>query len=98
VWVRAGDRRLRILEARAVEGSERTDHTPGDVLELSGGELLVACGGGSLLGVSRVQPEGRRAMLVRDAVNGRILAPGDRLHPTRAGVHGGGPPESKRVV
>jgi methionyl-tRNA formyltransferase len=41
--------------------------------------LIVACGGGTLLRVTSIQPEGRRVMTARDAVNGRQIRPGDRL-------------------
>ena len=49
-------------------------------LELEAGEgLVVACGEGTRLSVIRIQPEGRRVIRARDAVNGRQLRPGDRL-------------------
>jgi methionyl-tRNA formyltransferase len=57
---------------------------PGRILGVEGEAILLACGGGSVLCVRRVQPEGRRVMLALDAVNGRQLAIGDRLE--RPGV------------
>ena len=78
VWVGNGGKRLRLLEASTVEGPP-TGASPGEVLELVGDGLVVACGGGTRLSVTRLQPEGRRGMPARDAVNGRHLAPGDRL-------------------
>ena len=41
--------------------------------------FIVACGGGSRLLVRRLQPENRRPMTARDAINGRQIAIGDRL-------------------
>ncbi len=77
-WVANAGRRLRLVEGDCVEGAP-TDASPGEVLELIGQGLVVACGGGTRLSVTRLQPEGRRGMPARDAVNGRHLRPGDRL-------------------
>ena len=80
VWVGNAGRRLRLVEAHSMEGSS-TDASPGEVLELVGEGLVFACGGGTRLSATRLQPEGRRVMPARDAVNGRHLRPGDRLRP-----------------
>jgi len=77
VWVSRGGRRLRFVEAVALPGE--VSEEPGRVLELTADGLIVACGGGSRLGLRRVQPEGRRVLAVRDAVNGRQIVPGDLL-------------------
>jgi methionyl-tRNA formyltransferase len=45
--------------------------------------LLVACGGGTLLGIRSLQPEGRRIQTAADAVHGRVLRPGDRIESVR---------------
>ena len=78
VWLRRGGTRIRIVRALPRDG-ETASHAPGTVLRLDEDDLLVACGGGSVLAVRDVQPEGRRTVAVRDAVNGRLLAPGDVL-------------------
>lgn len=78
-WVRTGNRRLRIVEARALGG--RGDDPPGTVVELTADGLIVACGSGSRLLLVRAQPEGRKPQGARDLVNGRQLQPGDRLLP-----------------
>jgi methionyl-tRNA formyltransferase len=76
VWATAGRRRLRLVEARTA--SARThDGRPGRILGIDDERALVACGQGSVLAVSVVQPEGRRAMTVPEAVNGRQIRPGD---------------------
>jgi methionyl-tRNA formyltransferase len=77
VWVRRGERRLRLVEAVALSGEVAEE--PGRVLELTPEGLVIACGAGSRLALRRVQPEGRRVLEVRDAVNGRQIAPGDLL-------------------
>jgi len=78
VWVGNAGSRLRLVQADCVAGAP-TDASPGQVLELVGEGLVVACGDGTRLSVTRLQPEGRRVMPARDAVNGRHLRPGGRL-------------------
>jgi methionyl-tRNA formyltransferase len=79
VWVARAGRRLRLVEAvdtgRIADGSP----PPGQILGVEGEGILLACGGGTVLCVRRVQPAGRRVMPARDAINGRQLAIGDRL-------------------
>ncbi|MCP3978924.1 MAG: methionyl-tRNA formyltransferase [bacterium] len=77
VWLRAGTARLRLREAREIDGG--TEEPPGTLLELAADGLVMAAGGGSRLLIRTVQAEGRRAVAARDAVNGRLLTPGDRL-------------------
>jgi methionyl-tRNA formyltransferase len=77
VWVRRGDRRLRLVAARELHGT--VPDVPGQVLELTPEGLIMACGSGTRLALRRVQPQGRKALDVRDAVNGRQILPGDRL-------------------
>jgi len=80
-WARAG-RRIRILDARALDVVEAAA-PPGTVLGLVADGVRIACGSGSVLEVTRLQPEGRRAMSARDAINGRQIAIGDRLEQVR---------------
>jgi methionyl-tRNA formyltransferase len=78
VWARCRGRRIRLVDARAL-GDEATSEPPGRVLELRGDVLATACGRGTLLAIRAVQPEGRRVQGARDAVNGRLVLPGDDL-------------------
>ena len=78
VWARRQGKRIRLVEARELPG-ETSAAPPGTVTELRRDGLLLACAGGSLLSLQRLQPEGRRPMRAADAVNGRQIAPGDRL-------------------
>ena len=77
VWAAKGARRIRLVEAAAMELT--TPKEAGTVLELAEGRLLVAAAGGGVVAITAVQPEGRRAMSARDAVSGRQLTPGERL-------------------
>jgi methionyl-tRNA formyltransferase len=81
VWLAAPAGRVRLVEATALpEG--RSPAAPGSVLEpLPEAALPLVCRDGSLLGVERVQLAGRRPASARDALNGRQLAPGQRLEP-----------------
>lgn len=78
VWLRAGQRRVRLLEGAAV-GGPPVDVPPGTVIGPRGDGVLLACGLGSVLAVRRVQAEGRRPVGALDALNGRLLVPGGRL-------------------
>ena len=78
VWFSRSGTRLRIREAHALPG--RTHQTgEGTVLGLEDHAVHLACGKGTVLAVTRLQPEGKRAMSADDAVNGRQLVPGDIL-------------------
>ncbi|GBD99887.1 methionyl-tRNA formyltransferase [bacterium BMS3Abin07] len=64
----------RILESEAVEGSG----TPGTVETISGNIMLIGSGDG-LIGIKRLQPEGKKPLDVRAFVNGYRLNEGDRF-------------------
>ena len=49
---------------------------PGTVVAVSKDDFSVFCGDGTVLRVTEVQPEGRRAMSVRDYLNGPHIAIG----------------------
>ena len=76
-WVLHRGRRLRLVQARSLAGGP-LDVPAGTLLE-EGPGLVMACGDGTRLLLLRIQPEGRRALGVRDALNGRHLAPGERF-------------------
>jgi methionyl-tRNA formyltransferase len=54
---------------------------PGEVIVAHGDDLLVAAGGGSVLRILLIQPEGRRVMTVRSFLAGRRLRPGMVFEP-----------------
>lgn len=71
-------RRL-IVWKSAVVHAEAATREPGEVVVAHGGELVVACGDGTMLQLIEVQPEGRRRMSARDYMNGTHLEIGDRF-------------------
>ncbi len=72
------DGRVQILAAEPLSPEPASAATPGTVLE-AGDTLVVACGGGTRLGIRSLRIPGRRTVTAREAVNGRLVAPGDRL-------------------
>jgi len=78
VWAARAGKRLRIVGARALPDAS-AEGAPGTVLALDGEGLRLSCAAGTVAVLDSVQPDGRRAMPVREAVNGRLLRPGDRL-------------------
>jgi methionyl-tRNA formyltransferase len=67
-----------ILHRSAVDAGASMAAAPGTLLEASGDRLIVATGAGALR-VVELQPEGRRALPVRDFLAGHRLAAGDRF-------------------
>lgn len=55
---------------RAVPSESREAAKPGEILTAHGDMFEIGCGGGSVLMVSEIQPEGKRRMPVRDFLNG----------------------------
>jgi len=53
--------------------------SPGTVLVADGDRLEVACGGGSVLAIRRLVPEGRRGMSSSEFLRGTTVVPGCRL-------------------
>jgi methionyl-tRNA formyltransferase len=70
--------RLSILKAKTAE--EKSDGPEaGQILTASPDVFEVACGGGTILRIEEIQPEGKRRMSVRDFINGTKPKAGDRL-------------------
>jgi len=69
--------KIEIVRASVAAGS--TAEAPGAVTEVGRDHFDVACGGGTVLCVSEVQPAGKRAMTVRDFLNGVRLSAGARF-------------------
>ncbi|MBB6520165.1 methionyl-tRNA formyltransferase [Pseudoteredinibacter isoporae] len=63
------EQRLRIWQARA-ENSE-TSLSPGEISKVSNEGLWVACGDGRLLHIESLQLPGKKAMTLKDLLNGR---------------------------
>ncbi len=70
------DKHLALLAARPDDDARvPAGATPGQVIATSGDAISVACGTG-VLHVTRVKPEGRRPMAVRDFLNGTAVPAG----------------------
>ncbi len=70
---------LKVVWGRPVPEESAGGEPPGTVLGLAQGRLLVACGGGTVLGLERLQRPGRGAVSAVDFTNGERLAPGARF-------------------
>ena len=81
---RLGAMRLLVIRTEgvadaAVFADVAREATPGTILRAGADGLMVLCGGGTVLRVLEVQPEGKRVMSVRDFLAGHRLPPGSRL-------------------
>lgn len=64
---------------RAEVVAQTSDRAPGSILGVEGEELLVACGGGSVIGLGRLQRAGKRPVSGRELAGGMRLSTGDRF-------------------
>ncbi len=78
--------RLKILAATVVDEEEAGEAAaaeargePGTILGLVDDRLAVACGGGSMLGLARVQRPGRKGVSAADFVHGQRIRAGERF-------------------
>jgi len=69
----------RLIVMRSHVASEPTSANPGTIVDVSSGAISVATGHGERLAIDEVQPEGRRAMKVRDYLAGHPIQPGTRF-------------------
>jgi len=58
---------------------------PGTVVRIDRDRILVRCGGEALLSITELRFAGRKAMTVRDAMNGRLLEVGESFAPAASG-------------
>lgn len=70
---------VKIVRARPLPGAEGDSREPGTLLGVRDGLLAVACGDGTVLGVSELQRPGKRALRAADFVNGERLRAGERF-------------------
>jgi len=69
----------RLIVMRSHVRPEPTSAAPGTIVDASSGMIHVATGYGERLVIDEVQPEGRRAMNVRDYLAGHPIQPGARF-------------------
>jgi methionyl-tRNA formyltransferase len=73
-------RRLEILGAKAQPlDISFSQCSPGVLCEVTKESFVVACTGGTMLRITEVQPEAKRAMSARDFLNGTKIGRGDRF-------------------
>jgi len=70
---------VKVIAAEVLDGAEgdAAGAAPGTILGLRGGRLAVACGGGTVLGLTELQRPGKRALRAADFVNGERLRAGE---------------------
>lgn len=69
-FTKFNSRRLIIWHAVPETAGSSNPNSPGEVLEMPSSSLMVSCGGGTVLRIMEVQPEGGRRMNARDFING----------------------------
>ena len=69
----------RLIVMRSHVAPEPTSADPGTIVDVSSGAISVATGHAERLAIDEVQPEGRRAMKVRDYLAGHPIQPGTRF-------------------
>ena len=72
-----GGVRCKVFSAAVLDGT--TDLAPGTVAEAGKDGIVMACGGGTLLRVKELQPDGKKRMAAADFLRGRPLTAGERL-------------------
>jgi methionyl-tRNA formyltransferase len=75
---------IQVLRAGVDASPHEPGGPPGQILEVSQGRIVVTCGSGSFLEILELRFPGRRAMSARDALNGRLVSPGDCFTPPSA--------------
>ena len=76
LWTRASGSVLKIHDSVALSSGGRA---PGEIVDASAAGIDVSCGGGTVLRLREVQPEGRKSMPASAYLAGHALRPGDRL-------------------
>ena len=72
-------RRAFPLKLEAERGAGASTINAGEIIKAHGDSLVVACGGGTALGVLELQLEGKQRMSARDFINGARVRAGEKL-------------------
>jgi methionyl-tRNA formyltransferase len=70
---------VKLFGARPATGGSGSGHVPGEVVEIAGGAMTVACGDGTAVRIVAVQPAGKKRMSPEAWARGRGVAVGDVL-------------------
>ncbi len=71
-------KRVVIWSAKPAGATERPTE-PGEILHLNGGDLMIAAGEETVLAVKEIQFEGKRRTSVAEALNGGLIAAGEKF-------------------
>ena len=88
VWLQRGKKRLRLVRAESLDDAtllapDAPLDEPGRLIAIAAGGVALVCAGRTALRLIAVQPDGKGAISVADALNGRQIAIGERLEPAR---------------
>lgn len=88
VWLQRTGKRLRLVRAEELDdttllASDAPLDEPGRLIAIGSDGVALVCAGRTALRLIAVQPDGRSAISVADALNGRQIAIGERLEPVR---------------
>lgn len=72
------DSRITLWKCKARFGAV-SNEMPGTVITASGGELIIACGGGEILETEELQLEGKKRITAKDFLNGSAISVGTVL-------------------
>jgi methionyl-tRNA formyltransferase len=75
-WTFLAGQRLIIVQTRVREGAGHSSPRAGEVVDVSADAVSVCAGDGATIDLLTVQPEGRRAMSIRDFMAGHPVKPG----------------------
>jgi methionyl-tRNA formyltransferase len=73
--------RIELVSIAIEPPGEQAPFTPGTICEIGKDHFVVACGEGTRLRISELQPAGKRTMAARDFLNGALLSIGTRFEP-----------------
>jgi methionyl-tRNA formyltransferase len=88
VWLQGARKRLRLIRAEELDDTrllarDAALDEPGRLVGIGAAGVALVCAGRTALRLIEVQPDGRAAISVADALNGRQIAIGERLEPVR---------------
>lgn len=79
-WHRATGTPLRLIVLRAIpDATQTTDRPPGEVVLVKADQVSIACGQGTVVNLTTVQPSGKKPMAIADFLRGYRVQVGERF-------------------
>ena len=75
---------VRIRVHRSHVTNEHSPASPGTIVHAAGGRFSIAAGGGGVIDILEIQPEGKRVMTAREFLAGRRVPTGSQVRPATA--------------